>query len=410
MQDPVSPVSSTAPSPALPVGVTVDGLGDPVPLARALIGRPSITPEDAGALDVLQAALEALGFRCWRLPFDSDDSPRVDNLYARLGTAGPVFGYAGHTDVVPAGAGWAEDPFAGSVADGMLHGRGAADMKGGIACFVAAVARVLEARKGAPLTGSIAFLITGDEEGPAVNGTRKVLAWMEAEGQRMDHCLVGEPTNPDAMGDMLKVGRRGSVNMVLTIHGKQGHVAYPHLADNPIHRLVRVLDTLTGHPLDPGTEHFQPSSLQVTSIDVGNPATNVIPGTATARLNIRFNNLHDSAKLESWVRGEALSACDGDTAGFTLESACSGEAFLTPPGRLSDLIVAACAAVTGRQPELSTSGGTSDARFIKDHCPVAEFGLVGKTMHKANEQVALTDMEALTAIYERILTGYFEAP
>ncbi|MGB1025424.1 MAG: succinyl-diaminopimelate desuccinylase [Rhodospirillaceae bacterium] len=391
-------------------------LFDPLPIAQALIQRPSITPMDAGALDILSQALEVLGFTCHRLPFgDGDD--RVDNLYARRGSAGPVFCYAGHTDVVPVdGQDWSRDPFAGEITETELIGRGAADMKGGIACFVAAVARYVRDQdaKGEATgdangkdTGSIAFLITGDEEGPALNGTVKVLEWIEAQGEQLDHCLVGEPTNPDAMGDMIKIGRRGSTNMVLTIKGVPGHVAYPHLADNPIHRLVGILGALTAEPLDQGTDHFDPSSLQVTSVDVGNKATNVVPAEAVARLNIRFNDLHSGDSLEAWVRQTALDAFDGDADRFVLEARCSGEAFITPPGLLSDLISEACTKVTGRTPELSTSGGTSDARFIRSHCATAEFGLVGRTMHKADERVALSDLTLLADIYTDMLGRYF---
>jgi succinyl-diaminopimelate desuccinylase len=379
----------------------------PLPLARALIGRASVTPVDAGALDVLSEALTDLGFTCHRLTFAEEGTDPVDNLYARRGVGGPCFGYAGHTDVVPPGAGWTlADPFAAEVVDGELVGRGAADMKGGIACFVAAVARLLA--EGEP-KGSIAFLITGDEEGPAINGTRKVLEWMEREGERMDICLVGEPTNPDVMGEMAKIGRRGSLNATVVVKGRQGHVAYPHLADNPLHRLSRLTALLLGTPLDEGTPHFQPSSLQLTSIDVGNAAANLIPGRATLKLNIRFNDLHTGASLSDLLREKCLRACDGDEGLFDLSIAISGESFLTPPGILSDLISNACEAVTGRRPDLSTTGGTSDARFIKNHCPVAEFGLVGRTIHKVDERTSVADMETLTAIYHHMLLSYFGA-
>ncbi|WP_413207250.1 succinyl-diaminopimelate desuccinylase [Rhodospirillum sp. A1_3_36] len=389
-----------------PSVINAADLANPLPLARALIGRESVTPVDAGALDLLAGALEALGFVCHRLTFTEEGTDPVDNLYARLGTEGPCFGYAGHTDVVPPGEGWSKaKPFSGDLVDGDLVGRGAADMKGGIACFVAAVARLLTER-GAP-QGSIAFLITGDEEGPAVNGTRKVLDWMDGAGERMDLCLVGEPTNPEGLGDMIKIGRRGSINATILLKGRQGHVAYPHLADNPLHRVSRLTGLLLESPLDAGTDHFQPSSLQLTSIDVGNKAANLIPGQATVKLNIRFNDLHTGEGLAKMLRDTCLKACDGDADRFELTTAISGEAFLTAPGQLSDLISNACEAVTGRRPELSTSGGTSDARFIKDHCPVAEFGLVGQTMHKVDERVPVTDLEALTGIYHRILATYF---
>lgn len=373
---------------------------DPLPLAQALIRCPSVTPADAGALDVLERALTALGFACRRLPFGGDGRPRIDNLYARLGDAAPNFCFAGHTDVVPVGQGWTAEPFAGEVRDGRLIGRGAADMKGAIACFVAAAARFVGQGS---LPGSISLLITGDEEGPAVDGTRRVLDWLKAEGETLDACVVGEPTNPDSLGDMIKIGRRGSLNGRLRVFGSQGHSAYPHLADNPIPRLLRMLQSLTDEPLDHGSEHFQPSTLALTTVDVGNAATNVIPAEARAGFNIRFNDRHSGASLERWLRGR-LDAVSGR---YALDVEVSGESFLTPPGRLSQVLAAAIRQVTGRTPELSTSGGTSDARFIKDFCPVAEFGLVGQTMHKADEQVAVADLERLTRIYHASLDGFF---
>ncbi len=374
-------------------------LRDPLPLAKDLIRCPSITPADAGALGVLQTALSQLGFTCHRLPFGD-----VDNLYARLGTKAPVFCYAGHTDVVPVGDrdGWSVDPFEARVEDGLLIGRGASDMKSSIAAFVAATARFLDATDLAE-KGSIALLITGDEEGVATNGTVKVLEWMDAQGEKLDHCLVGEPTNPLEFGEMVKIGRRGSINGVLTVHGTQGHVAYPHLADNPVPRLLATLTALTSTKLDDGTPHFQPSNLEVTSIDIGNQATNVIPASATARVNIRFNDIHTPASLEKWMR----DICQQHAGHHELTCAASGEAFHTEPGMFTDLISASIKKVTGRTPELSTTGGTSDARFIKNHCAVAEFGLVGKTMHKIDEQCRLDDMEALTEVYREILSGYF---
>lgn len=380
---------------------------DPIDLASALIRCPSVTPRDDGALDVLAGALEPLGFTCHRLRFEAPGTDPVDNLYARLGSARPNFCYAGHTDVVPVGdaADWRHDPFAGTVIDGVLHGRGAADMKGGIAAFVAAVSVFVEER-GAGFGGSISLLITGDEEGPAINGTRKVLDWMAEHGEKIDVCLVGEPTNPSTLGDMVKIGRRGSMSCVLTVEGTQGHVAYPHLADNPVTRLVRMLAAVIDYPLDEGTEHFQPTNLEVSSIDVGNPASNVIPAKATARFNIRFNDTHTSDDLLAWLN-ESFKAAAGDGARWTLDHHVTGEAFLTPPGALSDLIAGAVESVTGRRPELSTTGGTSDARFIKDVCPVAEFGLVGQTMHKTDERVAVADIEQLADIYRMILERYF---
>ena len=377
-------------------------------LAQALIRRPSVTPDDAGALDVLQQALEGLGFRCRRLPFGGDGSPTIDNLYARYGTGAPNFCFAGHTDVVPVGDGqaWTADPFAGTVRDGRLIGRGASDMKGAIAAFVAAVAEHLKARGGA-VPGSISLVITGDEEWPALHGTRKVLDWMRDSGETIDHCLVGEPTNPSELGDMVKIGRRGSLNATVTVHGTQGHVAYPHLADNPVPKLVQLLAQLLAHPLDEGTEHFQPSRLEITSIDVGNPATNVIPATASARFNIRFNPLHSADSLERWLR-DTTDAVMAETNGRAeLDLHVTGEAFLTKPGDFTTLVADAVETVTGRRPELSTSGGTSDARFIKDVCPVAEFGLLSETMHKVDESVPVDALDTLARIYARILDGYF---
>lgn len=374
---------------------------DPVEFAQRLIRCPSVTPRDEGALDTLQAALEDLGFTGTRLPFDSPGTARVDNLFARLGTGRPHFCFAGHTDVVPVlhPENWHVDPFAGVIEDGALTGRGAADMKGAIACFVAAAARYLEERGGA-VPGSISLLITGDEEGPAVNGTAKVLGWMAEHGHVPDYCLVGEPTNPSRLGEMVKIGRRGSLNGHIIVRGHQGHVAYPHLADNPIPGLLKLLSALAGARLDDGTPHFQPSNLEVTNIEVGNTASNVIPGRAEAQFNIRFNDLHTGEALERWVR-ERL---DGVGVGYELDASCSGEAFHTPSGPFSDAISAAIADRLGVPPALSTTGGTSDARFIKNHCLVAEFGLVGATMHKANEAVSLADMAALTDIYHGILT------
>tara|TARA_R110002073_G_scaffold153328_5_gene308324 strand:+ start:660 stop:1805 length:1146 start_codon:yes stop_codon:yes gene_type:complete len=377
---------------------------DPVKFTQDLIRCPSVTPLDAGALDVLQSALEGLGFVCTRLPFSEEGADDVDNLYARFGDAAPNFCFAGHTDVVPVGSkdGWQSDPFAGEITDGILYGRGASDMKGAIAAFVAAVSDFLEGHR--EIKGSISFLITGDEEGPAVNGTIKMLKWLEENGEKLDYCLVGEPTNPGKIGDMAKIGRRGSLNTTLTVVGTQGHVAYPHLADNPIPRLVKMLDILQSHTLDEGTEHFQPSNLEVVTIDVGNTASNVIPAEAVAKFNIRFNNLQTDQGLQDWIRG----VCDSVGGTYRLEMKASGDAFLTPPGRLSILISDAVRKVTGETVELSTTGGTSDARFIKNHCPVSEFGLVNKTMHKVDECVSLHDLELLTKIYREILGDFFK--
>jgi succinyl-diaminopimelate desuccinylase len=379
---------------------------DPIALTQALIRCPSVTPADAGALDVLRGAVEPLGFACHRLRFSADGTPDIDNLYARLGNGGRNFCFAGHTDVVPPGnpAGWTVDPFKAEIIDGHVYGRGAADMKGAIAAFAAAAARFVQ-RRGRDFGGSISLLITGDEEGPSINGTAKVLGWMRARGETMDFCVVGEPTNEKQLGDMAKIGRRGSMNIVLTAIGQQGHVAYPHLAENPNHLLVRMLADLTAKPLDTGTDHFQPSSLQVTTIDVGNPTTNVIPARATAGINIRFNDLHTSKSLTAWMR-QRLDAVGGR---YEMTVSVSGEAFLTPPGALSDLLCGAVERVLKRKPQLSTTGGTSDARFIRAHAPVVEFGLVGLTMHKVDERAAVADIRNLSAIYEAALDRFFAA-
>lgn len=378
-------------------------LTDPVPLAQGLIRCPSVTPEDAGALDVLAASLERLGFCSERLFFEQAGTPSVHNLYAQLGSGGPHFCFAGHTDVVPVGdqAAWSVDPFEAKIDNGVLYGRGAADMKSAIAAFVAAVARHKAA--GRALPGTISLLITGDEEGPAVNGTAKMLGWLKDKGITIDACVVGEPTNPLEVGEMMKIGRRGSVSGILTVYGAQGHVAYPHLADNPIPRLMKMLGALTAEPLDRGSAHFQPSNLEITSVDVGNAATNVIPAQAQARFNIRFNDLHDSAGLIEWIRAKL----DGIGGAYDLKTMVSGESFLTQPGALVDLVRESVRDITNREPEMSTTGGTSDARFISKHAPVVEFGLVGQTMHKVDERAKLADIETLTRIYERMLARFF---
>jgi succinyl-diaminopimelate desuccinylase len=376
---------------------------DPLPLARALVRRPSVTPRDEGALDTLQTALEALGFACRRHRFGE-----VDNLHARLGEAGPVLAFAGHTDVVPAGdeAIWTRPPFGAEVADGILWGRGAADMKGAIAAFTAAVARHLES-KGRP-PGSIAFLITGDEEGPAVDGTRKLLEALSAEGEHFDHCLVGEPTNPKAMGEEVKIGRRGSLNGVIAVTGRQGHVAYPGQALNPVPALLDLLGRLKARTLDEGNAHFQPSNLEITSVDVGNPAHNVIPARAGAKFNIRFNTAHRGKDLAGWIEDEAKAVRETSGAEIALDLKVTGEAFLTETGPFTDIITEAVQAATGRKPALTTGGGTSDARFIKDYAPVAEFGLVGATIHQIDEHAPLADIETLTQVYEGVIARYFE--
>ena len=375
---------------------------DPVELTARMIRCPSVTPKDAGVLDVVAAELKQLGFECTRLPF-GDGAARVDNLFARRGDGAPHFCFAGHVDVVPAGdeAAWTMPPFAGDVRDGQIWGRGAADMKGAVACFVAAVTRV-----GDIGNGSISLLLTGDEEGPSINGTVKVLEWMAEHGQVPDVALVGEPTNPAALGDAIKVGRRGSMTGRLVVRGTQGHVAYPHLADNPVPRLVALLAALDAAPLDDGSDRFEASNLEITTVDVGNPANNVIPGAARAVFNIRFNDLHTSASLTKLVRARM----DATGHAYDLEIEVSGESFLTEAGAFTDLITEAVRDVTGRAPEHSTAGGTSDARFLTRYCPVAEFGLVGQTMHKVDERVAVADLTALTDIYAGILRQYFAAP
>ena len=378
---------------------------DPVSLSCDLIRCPSVTPAEGGALDLLQSVLTEMGFSCHRLPFSGEGTPDVDNLYARFGTARPNFCFAGHTDVVPTGPrdSWSVDPFAAEIRDGVLYGRGATDMKSAIAAFVVAVQRYLG---DSTPKGSISLLITGDEEGPSVNGTKKMLQWLRENDEDIDICIVGEPTNPTRLGEMMKIGRRGSMNVWLTVNGEQGHVAYPHLADNPAHRLVNMLHAITAEPIDNGSEHFQPSTLQISTIDIGNPTTNVIPGVARATFNIRFNDLHSSATLTARLR-KVFDAAVGDGGRYDMRVEVSGESFLTPPGLLSDIVSDACEKVLGERPELSTTGGTSDARFIKDYCPVAEFGLVGQTMHKSDEQAAVRDIENLTDIYEAVLRGYF---
>ena len=367
---------------------------DPLALARALIRCPSVTPEDAGAQDVLAATLGALGFRIFPLTFGA-----VRNTYARIGTTPPLFCFAGHTDVVPPGAApWSVDPFGAEIRNGCLYGRGACDMKGAVAAFVAAAA----AHRATSGKGSIALLITGDEEGIAQDGTAKVLEWMEEKGEKPDFCLLGEPTNPSRLGEVIKIGRRGSLNASITVHGRQGHVAYPALADNPVHRLLVALAALIAAPLDAGSAWFEPSSLQVTSIDVGNPAANVIPAVASAALNIRFNDLHRGPDLAAWLR--ATLARHADSA--ELETAISGEAFLTEPGPEIARLAAAIESATGIAPRLETGGGTSDARFIRRLSPVAEFGLVGASMHQADEHVPLAELAALADIYRVVLRAF----
>ena len=390
---------------------------DPVAVLTELIRCPSVTPAEAGALGVLEKFLEPLGFASERPVFSAAGTPDVENLYARLGGDAPHVMFAGHTDVVPPGneASWSHPPFAAEIADGVLYGRGAVDMKGGIACFVAAVARLIEA--GGKPKGSISLLITGDEEGPSVNGTDKLLRWAADKGERWDGCIVGEPTNPDAIGDAIKNGRRGSLSGRITVRGVQGHSAYPHLADNPVHALMGLVDALLLPPLDEGSDQFQPSDIQVTSFDVGNKAVNVIPAEATAAFNVRFNDLWDGDTLKAEIVRRLDEGAEfgrfrtGRDAPAKFEVEWIGRVspvFLTRDNRLIGTLSGAIETVTGRQVELSTNGGTSDARFIKDYCPVVDFGLVGKTMHQIDERVALTDLETLTKIYQRFLESWFE--
>jgi len=380
---------------------------DPVTFARDLLRCPSVTPHEGGALALIEKVLAGAGFSVHRVTFSEPGADDVENLYARIGTTGPHLVLAGHTDVVPPGdeTRWRHSPFAGDIADGVLFGRGAVDMKGAIACKLAAALDHLAANGGKP-NGSISFLITGDEEGIAVNGTVKLLRWAAARGEKFDHCILGEPTNPRALGDMVKIGRRGSLNGTLIVPGTQGHVAYPALADNPVRRIVAVMAAVMAEPLDAGSDHFDPSNLEFTSVDVGNKTVNVIPAEARARFNIRFNDRHTQASLKALIEARAAAAARGGR--FRIEwEPSNADVFLTKPGAFVDLVSAAIAEVTGRKPALSTSGGTSDARFIKDYCPVVEFGLVNDTMHKIDERVAMRDLAALTAIYRRILDRYF---
>ncbi len=390
---------------------------DPAANLATLIRCPSVTPAEAGALSALEAMLDPLGFAVERPVFSEAGTPDVENLYARLAGAGPHLCFAGHTDVVPVGdeAAWTHPPFAATVANGAMFGRGAVDMKGGIACFVAAVARHI-GEHGAP-AGSISLLITGDEEGPAVNGTQRLLEWAAAKGERWDAAVVGEPTNPERLGDMIKIGRRGSLSGTLRVAGRQGHAAYPHLADNPVRGLTMLIDALMHPAYDEGTESFQPTNLEVTSVDVGNPAVNVIPASATASFNVRFNDRWTAESLQAEIHDRLDRAAQltrlrpgrPEPVSFELDwRDRPSPVFVTHDDKLIALMRRAVSDVTGRQPELSTTGGTSDARFIKDYCPVVEFGLVGQTMHMVDEHVALADLETLTQIYQRLLALWFE--
>jgi succinyl-diaminopimelate desuccinylase len=380
---------------------------DPVAIARDLIRCRSVTPDEGGALRFLQGLLTQAGFTVHRAVFDEPGTAPVDNLYARVGLAKPNLLFAGHTDVVPAGneASWAYPPFAGEVAGDMLYGRGAVDMKGGIACFVAAALDYVAANGGKP-KGSISFLITGDEESVAVNGTVKLLKWAADRGETFDHCILGEPSNVEVLGDTIKAGRRGSLNGTLIVSGRQGHVAYPERADNPIRGLIALMAALQA-PLDQGSAQFSPSNLEFTSVDVGNPTVNLIPGEARARFNIRYNDRHSQAALKTLIERHAEAAAAGRVHYRFDWQPSNADVFVTKPGPFTDLAIAAIAEVTGRKPKLSTSGGTSDARFIKDYCPVLEFGLVGQTMHAVDECTPVADLVTLTAIYRRIIEKYF---
>jgi succinyl-diaminopimelate desuccinylase len=381
---------------------------DPVAIARDLIRCRSVTPEDGGALAYLQDVLAKAGFTVHRMTFAEPGTAPIENLYARIGAEKPNLVFAGHTDVVPPGdeAAWRHPPFAGEIAGDRLYGRGAVDMKGGIACFVAAAADYLAANGGKSKRGSISLLITGDEESVAVNGTVKLLQWAAERGEKFDHCLLGEPSNVETLGDTIKAGRRGSLNGTLIVTGRQGHVAYPDRADNPIRGLVALIAALQA-PLDDGSAQFAPSNLEFTSIDVGNPTVNLIPGEARARFNIRYNDRHSQAALKTLLEQRARAAAAGRVHYAFEWQPSNADVFVTKPGPFTDLAAAAIAEVTGRQPKLSTTGGTSDARFIKDYCPVLEFGLVGQTMHSVDECTPVADLVTLTAVYRRIIEKYF---
>ena len=389
---------------------------DPTENLATLIRCPSVTPAEGGALSAVEAMLAPLGFAVERPTFSEDGTPSIENLYARRSGNGPHLMFAGHTDVVPVGdeAAWKHPPFSATVAHGEMYGRGAVDMKGGIACFVAALARHVEATGGP--RGSVSLLITGDEEGPAINGTVKLLEWAAARGERWDACLVGEPTNPDQLGDMIKVGRRGSLSGIVTVTGRQGHVGYPHLADNPVRGLMILLDALLDPPFDAGTERFQPTNLEVTSVDVGNPAANVIPARATASFNVRFNDTWTVETLQAEIHNRLDAASRRrkyrkgrkEPVEFELSWRDNpSHVFLTHDEKLIGTLSGSVEAVTGMRPALSTSGGTSDARYIKDYCPVVEFGLVGQTMHMIDERVPLGDLETLTEIYRHFIGNWF---
>jgi succinyl-diaminopimelate desuccinylase len=387
-------------------------MNDALSIAQALIRCPSVTPADAGALGVLENLLKAHGFEVHRVTFSEPGTADIDNLYARIGKDAPHITFAGHTDVVPPGdeTAWSHGAFSGEVKDGFLYGRGAVDMKGGIACSVAAVLQFLAANGGKPQEngkGSISFLITGDEEDVSVNGTTKLLQWVKARGEKFDHCVLGEPSNQQELGDCIKVGRRGSQSGTLYVEGKQGHVAYPQRAANPVPDISRLIVALSDEPLDGGSAQFQPSNLEFTSVDVGNTASNVIPGQARAKFNIRFNDHFTQATLKRLVEERLAKAAGNRIKAHIVWEPSNSNVFLTKPGPFTDLAIAAIEEVTGRKPELSTTGGTSDARFIASHCPVIEFGLLGQTMHQIDERASVADIEKLTRIYRGILDRYF---
>jgi succinyl-diaminopimelate desuccinylase len=381
---------------------------DALSIARDLVRCPSVTPADAGALGVLEDVLKGAGFEVHRITFSEPGAADVDNLYARIGSGAPHITFAGHSDVVPPGdeSAWSHGAFAGEVSDGFLYGRGAVDMKGGIACSVAAALDYLAANGGTP-KGSISFLITGDEEDVAVNGTVKLLQWAAARGEKFDHCVLGEPSNVEALGDCIKVGRRGSLSGTLVVDGVQGHVAYPHRASNPVPDIAALIVALGSEPLDHGSAHFQPSNLEFTSVDVGNAASNVIPSQARAKFNIRFNDHHSHDSLRTLVEARVTKACGNRIRARVVWEPSNAGVFLTKPGAFTDLVVAAIEEVTRRRPDLNTGGGTSDARFITHYCPVIEFGLVGQTMHQVDERTPVADLEKLTKIYRGVLDRYF---
>jgi succinyl-diaminopimelate desuccinylase len=381
---------------------------DSVALTQALIRCPSVTPDEGGALHLLQAVLKQAGFETHLVRFSERDTPDVDNLYARIGTSKPYLLFAGHTDVVPTGdeTRWSHGPFDGDIVDGVLFGRGAADMKGGVAASVSAVLQFLD-EVGPDFGGSLGFLITGDEEGPAINGTVKLLDWAKARGEQFDHCILGEPTNPERLGDMIKIGRRGSLSGRLVVEGKQGHIAYPHLAENPIRGIVRLVGGLLAEPLDQGTVHFGASNLEFSTLDVGNKAGNVIPQSAEAKFNIRFNDLWTYDTLAAEIEARLHRLAGNEIRYSVTFEPSNADAFLTEPGAFVEMAVASIEESTGIKPVLSTTGGTSDARFIKDYCPVIEFGLVGQTMHQIDERVPVADIARLTAIYNDIIRRYF---